>query len=383
LVDIKFSQLMSLKKLLGIKMMQDSKQSNRLGTYGAVSTELALLSNQRLLTLLESATPLGTSIGGTTALLEVAGSTIFVKKVRGLTDIERRPENIMSTANLFVLPTFCQYGLSGIGSPGFGVWRELATHVMTTNWVLSGQCPNFPLMYHWRLLPRPLPCSPTEEQLDQVEREVAYWGGSSAVRSRLLANLETSAEIVLFLERFPENLDLWLHKQFAKGDDAIESACAMVESKLHPIISFINSRGLLHFDAHFQNILTDGDTLYFADFGLALCEDFELSKTECDFFKRHHNYDRCYTMAHWAKWLLYELFGADSYEAILHKCAAGNGSETMLPSVARIILRYAPIAVVMSDFFRKIKTENKKELYPVSQLESLCAFADLLPATAQ
>jgi hypothetical protein len=71
-----------------------------------------------------------TGIGGTTALLEIEGSTVFVKRIRGFTDIERQPEHVMSTANLFALPTFCQYG---IGSPGFGVWRELATHVMTTN----------------------------------------------------------------------------------------------------------------------------------------------------------------------------------------------------------------------------------------------------------
>ena len=351
--------------------MHNNQLAKRLATYSAVSTELALLSNERLLGLLENAIPLGAGIGGTTALLEIAGSTVFVKRVRGLTDIERRPEHIMSTANLFELPTFCQYGLSGIGSPGFGVWRELATHVMTTNWVITGECPNFPLMYHWRLLPRPLPGLPTQEQLDEVERDVAYWEGSPAVHARLLANLETSAEIVLFLEHFPENLDQWLRKQFAKGDDAIESACAMVESNLHPIVSFINSRGLLHFDAHFWNILTDGHELYFADFGLALCERFELSKAERDFFKTHHNYDRCYIMAHWAKWLVSELFGADKYEAILHEYAAGKESKTLPPTVALIILRYAPIAVAMNEFFRKIMTGSKREPYPVNELEGL------------
>ncbi|MFI7135214.1 hypothetical protein ACIBQ1_56840 [Nonomuraea sp. NPDC050153] len=32
----------------------------------------------------------------------------------------------------------------------------------------------------------------------------------------------------------------------------------------------MNSRGLLHFDAHFENILTGGQRLYFADYGLAV-----------------------------------------------------------------------------------------------------------------
>lgn len=361
--------------------MQTNQLTKRLATYSTVSTELALLSDKHLLELLETATPLGAGIGGTTVLLEIAGSTVFVKRVRGLTDIERRAENIMSTANLFDLPTFCQYGLSGIGSPGFGVWRELATHVMTTNWVLTGECPNFPLMYHWRLLPRLLPGPPTQEQLDEVERDVAYWDGSPALRARLLANLETSAEIVLFLEHFPDNLDQWLRKQFAKADKAIESACAMVERNLHPIVSFINSRGLLHFDAHFWNILTDGHELYFADFGLALSERFELSEAERNFFKTHQNYDRCYTMTHWAKWLLSELFGADNYEAILREYAVGKDSKALPPTVTRIILRYAPIAVVMNEFFRKIMTGSKKEPYPVNELDRLLANANFVPPT--
>lgn len=352
--------------------MHNNQLVKRLTTYSAVSTELALLSNERLLDLMEKATPLGTSIGGTTALIEIAGTTVFVKKIR-LTDIEMRPENVMSTANVFGLPTFCQYG---VGSPGFGIWRELATHAMTTNWAITGECPNFPLMYHWRLLPRPVPGSPSQEQLNEIERYAAYWDGSPAVRARLLANLESSAEVVLFLEHFPENLHQWLCKQFAKGEDAIESACAMVERSLHPIASFMNSRRLLHFDAHFRNILTDGHELYFADFGLALCERFELSKAERDFFKTHHNYDQCYIMAHWAKWLLIELCGADNFEPILHEYAAGKDSKTLHPTVAQIILRYAPIAVVMSEFFRKIKDENKKEPYPVKELDLLLASAD-------
>jgi hypothetical protein len=60
------------------------------------------------------------------------------------------PEHARSTANLFGLPTFCQYG---VGGPAFGAWRELAAHTMTTNWVLGGQYQGFPMMYHWRVLP--------------------------------------------------------------------------------------------------------------------------------------------------------------------------------------------------------------------------------------
>lgn len=348
--------------------LHDTQITKRHTTYGAIATELALLSDQRLTKLLNEVTPIGTSIGGTSSLLTISGTNIFVKKVR-LTDIERRPENIMSTANLFDLPLYCQYG---IGSPGFGVWRELAAHTMSTNWVLSGERLNFPMMYHWRLLPRDTPTLPTSEELNELERDVKFWEGSSAVRARLLANLNASADIVLFLEHIPDNLHLWLRKQIAEGGDAAESACIMVESNLQAITSFIKSRGLLHFDAHFMNILTDGHRLYFADFGLATGTQFELSEAEMDFFKKHHNYDQCYTMAYFVEWILTELFGSENwftgnYNKVLHEYATGKG-KPLAPAIEAIVTRYAPMAVVIDEFFLKLK-EFKTTPYPTSELE--------------
>src|ERR1700730_4165030 len=99
-----------------------------------------------------------------------------------------------------------------------------------------------------------------------------------------MANLDASGDIVLFLAHFLENLHEWLAKQFAAGLPAAELACTMVEKNLWPVISFINSRGLLHFDAHFKNIVTDGNELYLADFGLAISDRFELSDAERRFF---------------------------------------------------------------------------------------------------
>lgn len=130
----------------------------RSAAYGAVSTSLALRSDRQLGDLVDAAVPLGSGIGGRSALLEVGGRPVFVKRVP-LTEFERRPERVRSTANLFGLPTFCQYG---IGGPGFGAWRELAVQIMTTDWVLGGQYQGFPLMYHWRVLPDAAPGLPPE-----------------------------------------------------------------------------------------------------------------------------------------------------------------------------------------------------------------------------
>jgi len=117
----------------------DMSRHARLMAYSAVSTSLALCSDRGLCKLLDEALPIGTGIGGKSALLELAGTSVFVKRVP-LTDMERLPEHLRSTGNLFGLPTFCQYG---IGGPGFGAWRELAAHTMTPIWVLTGQYQGF------------------------------------------------------------------------------------------------------------------------------------------------------------------------------------------------------------------------------------------------
>jgi RimJ/RimL family protein N-acetyltransferase len=345
----------------------DNQIAKRLTNYSAVSTELALLSDHSLLELLESATTIDTSTGCSTVSLEIAGTPVFVKKIR-LTDTERQPKNIMSTANLYGLPPYCQYGLAGsIGSPGFGVWRELAANIMTTNWVLSGECRNFPLLYHWRILPKPKPKPPTSEQLNELDHNIEYWERSLAVRARLLENITASADIVLFLEHIPSNVHEWLRIQIAEGGNAAESACAMVEKNLRETTSFINSRGLLHFDAHFWNVLTDGHSLYFADFGLATSNRFELSDVELDFFKQHQNYDQCYTMAHLVKWILMELFGIENYSSVLSEYASGNG-RPLAPTIEAIVMRYLPIAVVMHEFFQKLK-ESSITPYPTIELD--------------
>ena len=346
---------------------KNTRTAERLATYSAVSTKLALISDYKLSKLIEQATTLGTSICGVTSRLDIDGTSIFVKKI-ALTDIEKLPGNVMSTANMFELPTYFQYG---IGSQGFGAWRELAVHTMTTNWVLTGECLNFPLMYHWRVLPRSPQGEPTTEQLIELETNVAFWENSQAVRERMLANLQASTEIVLFLEYMPENLHQWLQNKIAQGGQVAERACTMVEKNLRTITSFMNSQGLLHFDAHFWNILTDGQSLYFSDFGLAISDRFELSKIEQDFFKQHHNYDRCYTMAFFVGYILCELFGAEDYDTILNGFITGSPSKILPTGIAEIVTQYAPMTALMNKFHRALKTESKETVYPAKELERL------------
>lgn len=336
----------------------------RLTAYSAVSTSLALRSDRRLGELVDAAVPLGSGIGGRSALLEIGGKPVFVKRVP-LTDMELLPEHARSTANLFGIPTFCQYGVGG--GPGFGAWRELAVHIMTTNWVLGGEYQGFPMMYHWRVLPDT--AGPPEELAD-VERVVAYWGGRPEVRRRVEALQRSSASLALFLEYIPRTLDEWLAEQVQAGEDSADRASSLVEGELEAGTAFMNARGLLHFDAHFQNILVDGRRLYFADYGLAVSSRFDLSPSETSFFALHSTYDRCYTRSWLVNRLITNLYGygREEREALIRACAAGAAPPDGPPKATAILSRHAPLAAVMTDFYVKVQEEDRATPYPSEAL---------------
>ncbi|MEW2393535.1 protein kinase family protein [Streptomyces venezuelae] len=346
----------------------------RLAAHAAASAALTEHSDRELRDLLASAPPLGIGIGigGSSALLTVADVPVFAKRIP-VTDQELAPDHIRSTANVFGLPAYCHYG---VGSPGFGVWREVAAHTMTTNWVLEGQHHAFPLLYHWRLVPGPGlgPDGSLHEDLADVERAVEFWGGGSAVRRRIESLAEAPASLVLFLEYVPRTLHEWLAEQIRIGGPAAARACRLVEEELVAGTSFMHDRGLLHFDAHFQNILTDGRHLYFADFGLALSSRFDLSPAESAFLAEHRTYDRAYTLSYLVNALITALYGCDrsEREALIRACAAGAAPPPAGVEEARaIITRYAPLASVVTEFCGRL-LEGARELpYPREAIQRL------------
>ncbi|MET7813884.1 protein kinase family protein [Streptomyces sp. NPDC005395] len=343
----------------------DVSHGARLDAHRTVSSSLASYSDQALYKLLNTALPVGSGIGGKSALLEVAGTPVFVKRVP-LTDVERQPDHVGSTENLFELPVFCHYGVGAIGGPGFGAWRELAVHTVTTDWVLAAEHEGFPLMYHWRVLPD---STPLPEELADVERAVAYWGDDPQVRRRIHALQEASASVALFLEYIPQNLHQWLGAQVEAGDESTDRAATMVEAALEAGISFMNRRGLLHFDAHFENILTDGQRLYFADYGLAISSNFDLSPEEIAFFNQHQTYDRHYTTTYLVNWLVTALRGLskqdrDGRYALVRAYAEGQHPQGVPKATADILARNAPIAAETSDFIRRFQSQSRQTLYP-------------------
>jgi len=344
--------------------------ADRIKNHAHISAALASFSDAGLSELLNTAKPLHSGIGGTSALLTIDDTRVFVKKIP-LTDIERQPKNFMSTANIFDLPLFCQYR---VGSPGFGAWRDLVAHVMTTEWVLAGECPNFPITYHWRVLPTSNSEPMISEELEDVTATVKFWDGSEAVRNRREGIQNASAHIVLFLEYVPETLLQWLGNQLKAGGAAAERALSFVEENLKVTEDFMNARGFVHFDTHFENIVTDGGTLYLCDFGLALASKFDLTEAEIAFLRFHRTYDRCVSIVSLLHCLITSSFGKDEWPRFRHYINVDH--QELAPALSARIKRYGPIAVVMSDFYRDLQKETKLRQFPAIELQRLLAALD-------
>lgn len=152
-----------------------------------------------------------------------------------------------------------------------------------------------------------------------------------------------------------------------KGGDG--SRWLWVEQALARGAAFMSSRGLVHFDAHFANILTEGRQLYFADFGLALSYDFDLSAEESRFLTRHLAYDRAYTASHLLHHLLDGVRGDTERGAFPRDWIAGRRPHGIPPRIAALIDRHARPAVALDSFHRRLLTESKRTPFPATEIE--------------
>jgi hypothetical protein len=114
----------------------------RTARHQRLSAFLASRSDVELAALVGTGRVISVGVGGGSELIDVDSVPVFTKRIP-LTD--REVANSGSTANLFDLPMFCQYG---IGGPSFNAWRELAANIIVTNAVLAGETQSFPILYH-------------------------------------------------------------------------------------------------------------------------------------------------------------------------------------------------------------------------------------------
>jgi hypothetical protein len=257
----------------------DPVAQDRFARHRRYESELSGMSDAALVQWLSNADVLRSRF----ASIPVPGSDdlVFVKLLP-LTAFELQAENRHATSNARCLPTYYQHRFGGAG---FGSWRELEVQRAAHQWVTSGRCESFPLLHHWRLLP--IVGEPHEDTLS-----TARWGDNAAIAQRVEEVAGATHSIALFLESFPHTLAAWLRSRLTQEPNDVE-VLRKTETALTEILRFMSDEGVLHLDAHFENILTDGERLYLGDFGLALSRSFELQPDEFAFFERHANFDRC------------------------------------------------------------------------------------------
>jgi hypothetical protein len=303
---------------------------------------------------------------GTHQTVDVDGVRVFVKRIP-VTELEHA--HAFSTRNMFEMPLYYNYG---VGSAGFGAFRELLTHVKTTNWALGGGCASFPLLYGYRLMAH----EGERAVLDAERRDgyVRYWGGSESIGRYFDARMRAPHDVVLFLEHVPHTLHEWLMEH---ADDAV----AMLE-RLRDAISFLRSQGVVHFDAHYSNVLTDGAQVYVSDFGLALDGGFDLSDDERRFHAAHEYYD--YGEIVWSLGyvlaFMFQKLSEEDRKPVAGVCGITSGTapdevigalvrnvervedEMGLPrAFVELVVRHREVMLLIDDFFVAMRRNNAKD----------------------
>ncbi len=368
--------------------MADNLLQQRHNLYYDLSSRIALLDNAQLHVLFNSGEK--QSSYGKNHTITLGHSNVFVKRIP-VTDLEY--ENMYSTRNVYDLPTFYNYGF---GSAGMGVFRELATHVKSTNWVLSGSIANFPLMYHSRLIP----FSGEHAEIDMAyhARYVEYWGSNENIGQYILDRASARYELVLFLEYFPHTVSDWLQADLKRLPSVL--------AECHAALSFLHDKGILHLDTHFNNMVTEGKHVYLTDFGLALDRQFDLSPAEKQFYRQNSLYDFGYLLCMLGSPMFRIYAGLSDVDKarILDKYGIQPGLSSdeivsrLLDNIedlatgnikgvdkryAALLEKYRGVSALMLDFYTDMRGNNAKDTrFRHVKLQRLLKEAGFLPGAA-
>lgn len=351
--------------------------ATRSESHARLSAHLGDLSDRDLVDQLQCADAVAGI--GVTRVVDIAGARVFAKSLP-LTDEEY--ERPYDTGNHFELPAFYHYG---VGSAGFGAFRELAAHRKTTRWVLDGDITTFPLLYHHRVLP--LGGETLAMTGDELERYVQYWNGSAPIRRYMLARRSARHHLVLFLEFVPHVLNTWLTTNLNRA--------GAIASEMKRTLALLRGRGVGHFDAHLGNILSDGHGPYLSDFGLVIDSDFDLDSDEQEFFRTHRYYDagefayalywpvspRARAWSEETTRAVSDRYGDTELDTLLdHLDDLADGGILPLPADYRDLLRrYRDVMDIMRRVFRALRTGSKLDsTYDDGELERALVRAQLV-----
>jgi hypothetical protein len=362
----------------------------RANAHAEVAAALAEMDDARLGSLVLTAQE-ARSGWGTSHAVDVAGRRVFVKRLP-LTDVE--VDAGPTTRNLFGLPVFYSYG---VGSAGFGAYREVAAHDIASRLVLRGITPGFPILHHQRPMPR---TEPGQGFRGDLAAYVARWGGNEAIGTYIEARASAAHELWTFSEFVPDMVGNWLRVNQSRSSDML--------SALRAAVTALNDAGVVHFDTHFANSLTDGTTFLLADFGLALCSSFELDDEERAFLAAHQHYDHALLVCSVGMAIARMVFDLDedartrvvdvvgvrpgekrasmtkpvtALELARAVCDQASvlreaGLLDLDPALVGLARRYGPPITAMGDFFDEISRPDKVARFDDAFLARLLAEAD-------
>jgi hypothetical protein len=360
--------------------------STRQARYFTLSSEIAHLDNAQLRSLFDATE---TRRGwGKNHVLDIGRSKVFVKRLP-LTDLEY--DNLFSTRNIYELPTYYNYG---VGSAGFGVFRELLAHIKTTNWVLEGEIANFPMLYHYRIIP--FSGERSEVDTERLREYVEYWNSNENVGRRMLGRLTAKHELALFLEYMPYEIEPWLLENPHKINHVLDD--------LRTAVTFLRKNGIVHFDVNFDNIISDGEHAYLTDFGLVLDKRFTLTADEALFLKQNTYYDYGSLLGS-VDLLLYTTYKSlpdDQKRKIMEKYSipdglhVGSQTSILLSNIEQVLaddikidgtyaatlIKYHSIVKLFLDFYVSMRESNKKDTkFPYTKLARLLKKTGFLTGT--
>lgn len=225
----------------------------------------------------------------------------------------------------------------------------------TTRTARAGEADCFPLLLGWRIVD--LACPVDLDEFDGPaprRRWGAHW---PEVHSRITEMRTATRSMVLFLEHVPETLGAWLRRSLAAGTGA--SVLADAVGQIIEAATWMESRGFQHFDVHPGKILVREGRLLFADFGLALHREFELTPEERSAMAAHGGYDRDTGITQLFHWVLVELgMTSGAQRLALLRAAAADPTTAALDPVrgalgesTDLIARHARVAVGITEMF--------------------------------
>ena len=230
--------------------------------------------------------------------------------------------------------------------------------------------------------------------MEWYNRYVKYWNSNENIGRYIVDRTNGEYEVALFLEYIPYQFSKWFRKNIDQLDAFID--------EIPNTITFLRENGIVHFDVHFNNILTDGNKSYLTDFGLALDKRFDLNEIERAFFRKNTHYDYgefllCFgehlmsiyqELAETKKKKVMQRYGLKT-EMKHHECFIvllenlgeiyAEGLMKLSKSYVEVVIKYRDIIILMAKFFADMAENNRKDTkYSHTKLRRLLEETDIL-----